>query len=202
LNRASPRRGGVRNDDGGPIEAVKTSQAGGDRMFMDAVAAERTHLRCPRVGARHETGDESRSGPTRCHGGCWRGAHRGRAAARSAVRRGAWAPRSEDTATCPSAWRRQTELRMVVPGRPVRPRDTSPGRGCGTGARVHRSSGYGRNASAGRANGVFARVVDGMPPYAAPSSRRHSALSGATLHWQKATKGANETARGRIPRSP
>jgi len=28
------------------------SQAGGDRMFIDAVAAERTHFRCPRVRAR------------------------------------------------------------------------------------------------------------------------------------------------------
>jgi hypothetical protein len=45
LNRASRRRRGVHRDDGGPIEAVKTSPAGGDRMFMDAVAAERTHLR-------------------------------------------------------------------------------------------------------------------------------------------------------------
>ena len=35
----------MRRDDGGPIEAVKTSQAGGDSMLQDAVAAERTHLR-------------------------------------------------------------------------------------------------------------------------------------------------------------
>jgi len=42
----------VRRDDGGPIAAVKTSQAGGDRMFMDAVAAERTHVRRSRVRAR------------------------------------------------------------------------------------------------------------------------------------------------------
>ena len=34
------------------MEAVKTSQASGDRMSMDAVAGARTHLRCPRVRAR------------------------------------------------------------------------------------------------------------------------------------------------------
>lgn len=52
MNRASVRRWGVRSDDGRPIEAVKTSQAGGDRTFMDPVAAERTHLRRPRGRAR------------------------------------------------------------------------------------------------------------------------------------------------------
>jgi hypothetical protein len=33
----------VRRDEVGWIEAVKTSQAGGDRVFMDGVATERTH---------------------------------------------------------------------------------------------------------------------------------------------------------------
>jgi hypothetical protein len=37
LNRASPRRWGVRRDDGRPIEAGKTSQASGDRVFREAV---------------------------------------------------------------------------------------------------------------------------------------------------------------------
>jgi hypothetical protein len=52
LNRASPRRRDVRHDEVGWIEAVKTSQAGGDRMFMDGVATERTHFRCARVRTR------------------------------------------------------------------------------------------------------------------------------------------------------
>jgi hypothetical protein len=52
LNRESPKRRGVPSNDGGPIEAVTTSRADGDRMFVDAVAAERTHLRRLRVRAR------------------------------------------------------------------------------------------------------------------------------------------------------
>jgi hypothetical protein len=50
-------RGAPRSDDwGGPIEAVKTSQASGDKMFMNAVPGARTHLRCPRVRARLRRG--------------------------------------------------------------------------------------------------------------------------------------------------
>jgi len=52
LNRESAWRRGLRGDDAGAIEAVKTSRAGGERIFADAVSAVRTHLRCPRGRAR------------------------------------------------------------------------------------------------------------------------------------------------------
>ena len=52
MNRESPWRRSVEGDDGGPIEAVKLSQAGGDKMFADAVSAVRAHLRCSRVRER------------------------------------------------------------------------------------------------------------------------------------------------------
>src|SRR2546422_3335796 len=89
------------------MEAVKTSQASGDRMFMDAVAGERTHCRCPRVRARLRAEGETHTPLTRCHRRCLRGGPRGRADARLAVRRCAWARHSAGTATSACAWSRQ-----------------------------------------------------------------------------------------------
>jgi hypothetical protein len=89
----------VRRDDGGRIEAVIRSQAGGDRMFVDAVAAEQTHFRCPHGRVRLMSEGETQAPLTSCHRRRLRGGPRGRVDVRSAVPRCAWVRHSADTAT-------------------------------------------------------------------------------------------------------
>jgi len=90
---------------GGSAGTMRSDRDGDDAQ--EVVAASRavaksgvrtTHLRRSRVPACHKTAGESCASPTRCHEGRQRGACRGRAVVRSAVRRCAWAPRTADTA--------------------------------------------------------------------------------------------------------
>src|SRR6266851_2565114 len=72
---------------------------------MDAVVAERTHLRCSRGRARLKAEGDTHAPLTSCHRRYLRGAPRGRADARSAVRRCAWARHSAGTATSATIFR-------------------------------------------------------------------------------------------------
>ena len=130
FNREGPCGRGVRRAERRVITTVRTVAGVRRGEARDGrIALLRRHLRRTRVRARLRADGGTRVRLTRCHGRCRRGALQGRAAARSAVRRCAWAPRSAGTATSVVAVRRRA-VRPAASGRRRGPDDTERARGC------------------------------------------------------------------------